>query len=67
MLHGAARERSGKSPGQQIDLETLCSDTTCHKTAQIKVDQTKNKNTDFYVENPNRKKPRNARGRITII
>jgi hypothetical protein len=39
----------------------------CYKTAQIKVDQTKNKNTDFYVENPNGKKPRNARRRITII
>jgi hypothetical protein len=39
----------------------------CYKTTQIKVDQTKNKNTDFYVENPNGKKPRNARRRITII
>ena len=67
MLHGAARERSGKSPGQQIDLETLCFDTTCYKTAQIKVDQTKNKNTDFYVENPNGKNHETQGGALTII
>jgi hypothetical protein len=53
-------------PGQRIDLETLVP-TTCYKTAQIKVDQMKNKNVDFYVENPNGKKPRNARRSITII
>jgi hypothetical protein len=36
MLRGAVRERSGKSPGQGINLETLGSDTICYKTVQIK-------------------------------
>ena len=51
MLPGSVAEslQGSESP------ETFGSDTTCYKIATAKVDQTKNKNTEFYVETLNGK------------